>query len=267
MRIRTPSGGEVPFSIAATAEPGRGYASIRRADRQRVINVTADVDISIANANEIIADFTRTALPQILSDHPRVRYDFEGQQREQTEMLQGLANSFVIALLVIYILLAIPFKSYIQPLIVMGAIPFGIVGAVWGHVALGFDLSILSVFGIVALTGVVVNDSLVMVDFINKQREKGHALSDALREAGAVRFRPILLTSVTTFLGLTPLLLEKSLQAQFLVPMAISLGFGIISLQPSSPSCSSPSPTIFSKTSSTPSTASSVANAAHSAQI
>ena len=228
MHIRTPSGGEVPFSIAARAEPGRGYASIRRADRQRVINVTADVDISIANANDIIAELTRTALPQILSDHPRVRYDFEGQQREQTEMIQGLTKSFVIALLVIYILLAIPFKSYIQPLIVMGAIPFGIVGAVWGHVALGFDLSLLSAFGIVALTGVVVNDSLVMVDFINKQREKGHALSDALREAGAVRFRPILLTSVTTFLGLTPLLLEKSLQAQFLVPMAISLGFGII---------------------------------------
>ncbi len=228
MRIRTPSGGEVPFSIAARAELGRGYASIRRADRQRVINVTADVDISIANANEIIADCTRTVLPQILAEHPRVRYDFEGQQREQTEMLQGLANSFVIALLIIYILLAIPFKSYAQPLIVMGAIPFGIVGAVWGHVALGFDLSLLSAFGIVALTGVVVNDSLVMVDFINKQREKGHALSDALREAGAVRFRPILLTSVTTFLGLTPLLLEKSLQAQFLVPMAISLGFGVI---------------------------------------
>ena len=228
MRIRTPSGGEVPFSIAAKAELSRGYASIQRADRQRVINVTADVDISIGNANEIIADCTRTVLPQILADHPRVRYDFEGQQREQTEMLQGLTNSFVIALLIIYILLAIPFKSYLQPLIVMGAIPFGIVGAVWGHVALGFNLSILSVFGIVALTGIVVNDSLVMVDFVNKQREKGHALSDALREAGAVRFRPILLTSVTTFLGLTPLLLEKSLQAQFLVPMAISLGFGVL---------------------------------------
>ncbi len=227
MRIRT-EGGEVPFSIAASAELGRGYASIRRTDRQRVINVTSDVDISIANANEIIADFTRTVLPQILADHPRVRYDFEGQQREQAEMLQGLAQSFVIALLIIYILLAIPFKSYVQPLIVMGAIPFGIVGAVWGHVALGFNLSILSVFGIVALTGIVVNDSLVMVDFINKQREKGHPLSDALREAGAVRFRPILLTSVTTFLGLTPLLLEKSLQAQFLVPMAISLGFGVL---------------------------------------
>ena len=228
MRIRTPGGGEVPFSIAASAELGRGYASIRRADRQRVINVTSDVDISIANANEIIAECTRTVLPQILADHPRVRYDFEGQQREQAEMLQGLTQSFVIALLIIYILLAIPFKSYVQPLIVMGAIPFGIVGAVWGHVALGFNLSILSVFGIVALTGIVVNDSLVMVDFINKQREKGHALSDALREAGAVRFRPILLTSVTTFLGLTPLLLEKSLQAQFLVPMAISLGFGVL---------------------------------------
>ncbi len=228
MRIRTRGSGEVPFSIAGRAELGRGYASIRRADRQRAINVTAEVDQSIANANAILADVTRAVLPQILAEHPRVRYGFEGQQRQQAETLSDMLDSFAIALLIIYILLAIPFKSYTQPLIVMSAIPFGIVGAIWGHVMLGFDLTILSGFGIVALTGVVVNDSLVMVDFINKQRGQGHALSVAIREAGTVRFRPILLTSLTTFLGLTPLLFEKSLQAQFLVPMAISLGFGVL---------------------------------------
>ena len=228
MRVRTPAGGEVPFSIAAEAELSQGYASIRRADRQKAINVTADVDQNVANANEILADVTGTVLPKLLADHPRVRYGFEGEQRQQAETLAGMADSFVIALLIIYILLAIPFKSYTQPLIVMTAIPFGIVGAICGHVMLGFDLTIFSLFGIVALIGVVVNDSLVMVDFINKQREAGHALSVAIREAGAVRFRPILLTSLTTFLGLTPMLFEKSIQAQFLIPMAISLGFGIL---------------------------------------
>ena len=228
MRIRTLGGGEVPFSIAAKAELDRGYASIHRANRQKVINVTADVDQSMANANEIVADITRTVLPQILTDHPRVRYSLEGEQKQQAEALVGMVDSILIALFIIYILLAIPFKSYTQPLIVMGAIPFGVVGAVWGHVVLGVDLSISSAFGIVALTGVVVNDSLVIVNFINKQREQGHALADAIREAGAVRFRPIILTSMTTFIGLSPLIAEKSLQAQFLIPMAISLGFGVL---------------------------------------
>ena len=228
MRIRTPNGGEVPFSIAAQAELGRGYASIYRTNRQKIINVTADVDQKIVNTNELVADVTRTVLPQILTDHPRVRYSFAGAQKQQAEALVDMVDSIVIALLIIYILLAIPFKSYTQPLIVMGAIPFGIIGAVWGHVVLGFELSTFSALGIVALTGIVVNDSLVMVNFINKQREQGHALSDAIREAGAVRFRPILLTSLTTFLGLSPLILEKSLQAQFLTPMAISLGFGVL---------------------------------------
>ena len=137
----------------------------------------------------------------------------------------GLLKGFLIALIVIYILLAIPFKSYVQPIIVMTAIPFGLVGAVWGHLIMGLDLTILSLFGLVALSGVVVNDSLVMVDFINRaQAGGGKTLSEAIREAGAARFRPILLTSLTTFLGLSPLLLEKSLQAQFLIPMAVSLG-------------------------------------------
>jgi multidrug efflux pump subunit AcrB len=228
MRIRTPNGSEVPFSVAAHAELGRGYASIQRADRKKVINVTADVDAKIANANELLADITSTVLPQILADHPRIRFDLEGEQREQRETLGGLGQGFLVALLVIYILLAIPFKSYIQPVIVMVAIPFGIVGAAWGHAFLGMDLTIMSMFGIVALTGVVVNDSLVMVDFINQERASGRDVQAAIREAGVARFRPILLTSVTTFAGLSPILFEKSLQAQFLIPMATSLGFGVL---------------------------------------
>ena len=228
MRIRTPSGAEVPFAVAADAEIGRGFASIKRKDRQKVVNVTADVDVKIANANEIIADLTASVLPEILADHPRVRYSLEGEQREQAETMAGLGGSFMFALMMIYILLAIPFKSYTQPLIVMSAIPFGVVGATWGHLILGMDLTMLSMFGVVALTGVVVNDSLVMIDFINKMRAEGMSPAEAIREAGAQRFRPILLTSVTTFLGLTPILLEKSLQAQFLIPMAISLGFGVL---------------------------------------
>ncbi len=228
MRIRTPDGGEVPFSVAARAELGRGYASIRRADRQRIIAVTADVDENVANANEVLSSLTGSVLPNVLADHPRVRYTLEGEQREQREVLSGLLKSFMLALPMIYVLLAIPFKSYIQPLIIMAAIPFGLVGAVWGHIIMGMNLTILSMFGLVALTGVVVNDSLVMVDFINRSRSEGAALQVAIREAGAARFRPILLTSFTTFAGLTPILLEKSMQAQFLIPMAISLGFGVL---------------------------------------
>jgi multidrug efflux pump subunit AcrB len=142
--------------------------------------------------------------------------------------MAGLARGFALALLAIFALLAIPFKSYLQPLIVMSAIPFGFIGAIWGHLLMGMDLAILSMFGIVALTGVVVNDSLVMVDFINRAFRRGVPLDESIYTAGASRFRPILLTSLTTFAGLTPLLLEKSMQARFLIPMAISLAFGVL---------------------------------------
>jgi multidrug efflux pump subunit AcrB len=228
MRIRTATGSEVPFSIAANTKIGRGYASINRTDRQRIINVTADVDQTKANPNEVLTKLKAGALPELLADYPRVRYSLEGEQREQRETMGGLASSFGTALLVIFALLAVPFRSYVQPLIIMAIIPFGFVGAVWGHVIMGINLTILSMFGLVALSGVVINDSLVMVDFINRSRARGTTLEAAIREAGVVRFRPILLTSLTTFAGLTPLLFEKSLQAQFLIPMATSLGFGVI---------------------------------------
>lgn len=228
LRIRTPDGTEVPFPTAARATTSRGPASIQRVDRNRVLNVTADIDVDETNSNEILADLAANVLPRVLADHPRVRWDFVGEQEEQRDTMGGLARGFVIALIVIYALLAVPFKSYLQPLIVMSAIPFGLIGAVMGHVVLGLNLTMLSMFGIVALTGIVVNDSLVLMDFINRRVRDGVPPRDAVHQAGAARFRPILLTSLTTFAGLTPLLLEKSVQAQFLIPMAVSLAFGVL---------------------------------------
>jgi multidrug efflux pump subunit AcrB len=228
IRVRAPGGIEVPFPTAARAELDRGFASIQRVDRRRTVNVTADVDEETTNANEVLTSLQRDVLPRITADHPGVQWRLAGEQEEQRETLGGLARGFGIALMLIYVLLAVPFRSYVQPLVIMAAIPFGLVGAVLGHLLLGLDLTILSGFGIVALTGVVVNDSLVMLDFINRSFRGGEPLEKAIREAGMARFRPILLTSLTTFAGLTPLLLEQSLQAQFLIPMAVSLAFGVL---------------------------------------
>ena len=228
MRVRTPGGQEVPFDQVAIVEPGRGYASIQRVDRRRSVNVTADVDTTQVAPGDVIADLEATVLPDILADHPSVFYSLEGAQAEQRESLAGLRRGYAIALILIYALLAVPLKSYSQPLIIMAAIPFGIVGAAWGHLLIGLNLTIISLFGIVALTGVVVNDSLVMVAFINRHRKWKDDLPSAIRQAGVVRFRPILLTSLTTFVGLLPLILEKSMQATFLIPMAVSLAFGVL---------------------------------------
>ena len=227
MRIRTRSGLEVPFGTVANAKIGRGFESISRVDRMRSVNVTADLDESQLSSGEVLQDMDKEFLPQLVADYG-IRYSFEGQAAEQRETMAGLARGYMIALFVIYTLMAIPFKSYLQPIIVMSAIPFGLVGVIWGHAILGMNLTILSMFGTVALTGVVVNDSLVMVDRVNNLRRGGASLIDAVRESGASRFRPILLTSLTTFAGLTPLLLEKSVQAQFLIPMAVSLAYGVI---------------------------------------
>ncbi len=227
-RIRTFGGIAVPFSAAAKATLGRGYSTIERTDRRRTISITADVDESKANANELLTDITRNVLPPLLADYPGVSYSLEGEQRDQSEALGSLRNGFILALFIIYALLAIPFRSYIQPVLVMAVIPFGIVGAIWGHIIMGIDLTILSFFGIVALAGVVVNDSLVLVDFINRFRASGEPTEKSIREAGVIRFRPIILTSITTFAGLTPLLIERSLQARFLIPMAVSLAFGVV---------------------------------------
>ncbi len=228
MRIRTPAGAEVPFGQVAEVVPGRGYSTIERVDRNRAVRVTAQVDTSVTTPGTINGELAATVLPEMIADHPGVNYSFEGAAAEQRDTVSGLVRGFGLAILTIYGLLAVPLRSYLQPLVVMSAIPFGIVGAIWGHIIMGLDLTILSMFGVVALAGVVVNDSLVLVDFINRRREQHADLITAVREAGAVRFRPIMLTSLTTFAGLLPMLLDKSLQAQFLIPMAVSLAFGVI---------------------------------------
>ena len=228
MRIRIPGGGEVPFSQVALVEPGRGFASIRRIDRRRAVNVTAAVDAAVTSSGEVIADLNTRILPEVLARYPSVSYTFQGAMSEQRDAIAGLQRGFGIALLMIFALLAVPLKSYVQPLIIMSAIPFGLVGAVWGHVLLGIEFSMTSMFGLVALSGVVVNDSLIMVDFINRKRELFDDLGVAVREAGVNRFRPILLTSLTTFFGLMPLMLNKSFDAAFMVPMAVSLAFGVL---------------------------------------
>ena len=227
MRIRTPDGDEVPFDRVARAEHGTGYASIWRSNRMRVVNVNADVDRSIANSNEIMNDLRAGFMDQLLAAHPGLQYELQGEQREQSKVLTGLMRDFGLALVLIYALLAIPLRSYSQPLIIMAVIPFGLVGAIGGHVLMGKGLSMMSVFGVVALAGVVVNASLVLVHYINTRRELGLSLATAVKDAGVARFRPIVLTSLTTFVGLTPLLLERSVSAQFLIPMAISLAFGV----------------------------------------
>ena len=229
MNVRVGNNIEVPLGQVAQGELASGYSTITRTDRKRSINIVADVDLTKANANEILSKFEKDHISPLLKDYPSVNYSFEGEQREQRDTLGSLFKNFALALFVVYVLLAVPFKSYLQPLIIMSAIPFGFTGAVIGHLVMGMNLAVLSIIGIVALSGVVVNDSLVMVDFINRyKREDGKSNLEAAMAAGPRRFRPILLTSVTTFVGLFPLLIEKSVQAKFLVPMAISLAFGVL---------------------------------------
>ena len=228
MMILTPTGSTIPVRQIARLEIGEGLASIERKNRKRSINVTADVDLSITNGNEVIATVMSSIMPKIVQKYNSVAYSLEGEQQEQGDNLRSLGKNFLLAMIVVYMLLAIPFKSYFQPLVVMSSIPFGITGAVLGHIFLGLNLSVLSMMGIVALTGVVVNDSLVMVDFINRYRSEGNSIKNAVLEAGPRRFRPIFLTSLTTFVGLIPLILEKSTQAKFMIPMAVSLSFGVL---------------------------------------
>jgi multidrug efflux pump subunit AcrB len=228
MRIRTPDGSEAPFSAVADVTMERGYAAIERAQRLRVIKVIADVNENVTNANEVRQYLTGTYLPRLKNRYAGLRYTIEGEGQEQKEVLGDVTKGLVIALFCIYALLAVPFKSFSQPFIVMAAIPFGVVGAVLGHLLMGFNISVISLFGIVGLSGVVVNDSLVLIHRINHLRQNGRNAFEAVIEGGKLRFRAILLTSLTTFGGLTPMLLEQSIQARFLIPMAISLGFGVL---------------------------------------
>ncbi len=228
MRIRLANGTELPFSTVAKVHYDRGYAAIDRIDRRRVVTVTADVDEDIANSEEINADLRTSVLPELVAGFTGLQFKFAGVQKERSESFGTLKVYFPLALLAMYALLAVQFKSYAQPLIVMSAIPFGIVGAVAGHLLMGYNLGLLSLFGIIALAGVVVNDAIIIIDLINNLREKNPNLLEILRDSTTMRFRAILLTTVTTFMGLSTMLMERSLQARFLIPMAISLAFGVL---------------------------------------
>ncbi|MGB5696286.1 MAG: efflux RND transporter permease subunit [Polyangiales bacterium] len=232
--VRTPAGGEMPLAQAAIIDRGQAYSIIRRTGGRRNISVTADVANEDANANEIIAQIRQRELAQLLADIPGLAYSLGGEQERQAETMGALGMGFALALIVMFSMLAVVFRSYGQPILVMSAIPFGMVGAVWGHVAMGWflwdhvSLSLMSMMGVVALSGVVVNDSLVLIDAINRFRADGMGLWESVVSGAARRFRPILLTSLTTFFGLAPMILETSVQARFLVPMAVSLGFGVL---------------------------------------
>ncbi|GAB3646160.1 efflux RND transporter permease subunit [Echinicola sediminis] len=224
--IRTPEGVEVPLLDVVEVKQQEAFTSINRRDGRRVVNVGMDVEPSNA-VSRVLASVQNEELPQLRADFPGITWSFQGSQADMRESTQSLWGGFMMAMLIIYALLAVAFGSYWQPAIIMAAIPFGIVGAVIGHIILGYDLSIVSLMGVIALSGVVVNDSLIMVDYANKNRG-GLSAFEAIHEAGLRRFRPIMLTTLTTFGGLTPIILESSRQAYYLIPMAISLGFGIV---------------------------------------
>lgn len=224
--VRTPTGVEVPLLDVVEVEQREAFTSINRRDGRRVVNVGMDVEPSNA-VSQVLVSVQKEVLPQLRADYPGLTWSFEGSQADMRESTNSLWSGFSMAMLIIYALLAIAFSSYSQPIIVLSAIPFGIVGAVIGHILLGYDLSVVSLMGVIALSGVVVNDSLIMIDYANKQRETS-SVYEAIHEAGLRRFRPIMLTTLTTFGGLTPIILETSSQAEYLIPMAISLGFGIV---------------------------------------
>jgi len=227
MILRTPTGNEIPLRNAVTIHRGRAYTDINRRDGRRIVTVSADVRPR-SKADEVLRSLKAETLPELQNKYPGLTYSFEGRQADRRESIQSLMRGLLVALVVIFAMLAVPLNSYIQPVIIMTAIPFGIVGAVLGHLIMGYSLSVLSMFGVVALSGVVVNDSLVLIDFANRKERTGMNRRDAIHQAGIHRFRPIILTTLTTFGGLSPMIFETSRQARFLIPMALSLGYGIL---------------------------------------
>ncbi|MBN2803889.1 MAG: efflux RND transporter permease subunit, partial [Deltaproteobacteria bacterium] len=228
MNIRTPTGGQVPLNYLVEEQRNISPTSINRESGRRVIDVTGELVPGADTAADIIKTLQTDILPKLVQEYPQLQWEMGGEQREQKEAFQSLGMNFIVALFVMFALIAIPFKSYLQPAIIMMAIPFGIVGAVMGHLIMGYTLNFISALGIVALSGVVVNDSLVLIDAANVKKRAGMNAFDAIIYAGTRRFRPIMLTSLTTFFGLMPMITETSLQARFLIPMAISLGFGVL---------------------------------------
>ncbi|MGD8725814.1 MAG: efflux RND transporter permease subunit, partial [Desulfobacterales bacterium] len=228
MRIRTDDGREIPIEEVADVTHGRAYSVIHRVDRKRTVTVISDIDENTANASQIVADLKANFLPRLVDRYPGVSYDLEGQAKRTGESVDSMKSGYLLAMMGIFLLLASQFRSYIQPVIIMTAIPFGLIGAIFGHLVMGMEFTIISLFGIVALSGIVVNDSLILIDFINRSVRWGLDVETAVVESGKARFRAVLLTSITTIAGLLPILLERSFQAQFLIPMAISICFGLL---------------------------------------
>jgi multidrug efflux pump subunit AcrB len=239
MRIRSNSGAEIPFGTVASVTYGNSYSTINRENQQRVVSVRGDIDRSLMTPEALLPSlqdvicekgtrFSSVDQPCENALFPGVRYRLGGEQLERSKVTESLGKNILLALLIIYALLAIPLKSYLQPMIIMSVIPFGAVGAIIGHYVMGWNLIFFSLLGIIALSGVVVNASLILVDFINRQRARGVPLFEAVTEAGVVRFRPIILTSVTTFVGLIPLMTNEDPETFMFIPMAISLAFGVL---------------------------------------
>jgi multidrug efflux pump subunit AcrB len=228
MFIRTPEGDEVPFETVATADVRQGLLKATRINFQRAVEITAEADKSMVEPDQVIRDIEGKVIPQLLQKYPGLDYRVSGLAEEEAKMAMSMGIGFALALFGIYALLAIPTHSYLQPLIIMGVIPFGVIGAVVGHWLTGHAISMMSLMGLIALSGVVVNDSLILVDYVNRAVARGGDRHQAVVEAGVRRFRAIILTSMTTFFGLAPILMETSVQAQMIVPMAISLAFGIL---------------------------------------
>ena len=228
MMIRTQNGQTVPFSSVASVELGDSYASITRVDGRRAITIRANANKNKVEPSKVVDEVQSEFIPYLTAKYPHVSASLDGSSLDEQNAMIGLIQGFFFAMFTIYALMAIPLKSYSQPLIIMSVIPFGMIGALVGHFVLGLSMSVLSLCGIVALAGVVVNDSLILVDFVNKAREEGKPLLQSAIDAGCYRFRAIILTSLTTFVGLAPIIMEKSLQAKIVIPMATSLAFGIL---------------------------------------
>ncbi|MDJ0919358.1 MAG: efflux RND transporter permease subunit [Woeseiaceae bacterium] len=227
-RVQLPDGGSAPLFTVASVEESRAYSSIERIDGRRVVTVSADVDESVSTPNVVNEAIVADVMPELEEAHPGLRWIRAGAAREQNEDLAQLGRAFIVVVLIIFAMIATQLRSYVQPIAILIAIPLGVAGAILGHFVLGFALSFISIFGIVALAGVAVNASVVLVDLYNQYRDEGRSPITAAADSAARRFRPVLLTTLTTALGLAPLLFEKSPQAQFLIPMAVSLGFGIV---------------------------------------
>jgi multidrug efflux pump subunit AcrB len=227
VRVKGGDGIARPLTELADINVDRGYSEINRLGQKRSITITADLDVgSGLTSTQVTNDIEKRLMPTLLAEYPDVRVRWEGEQEQTNESLRSLGLGFTVSVFAMFVLLTMEFRSYLQPLLILLAIPFGVAGAVFGHAIMGLPLTLFTMFGVVALSGIVVNDSIVLIDFINQRVREGRPMKVALREAGCLRFRPVFLTSVTTVGGLLPLLFDKSFQAQFLIPMATSMVFG-----------------------------------------